>query len=174
VNNRRGLVWKALVIISALVLAACSKESPRPGDTVSVATTAQPAGNGEAGRAAILKVRNAWLAAEKKDDAAGVAVLYADDAVFVGTGTPPAHGRAAIQEAFAKSFPITSVTSLDSKQLVANEKVGYDFGEFTQELTPPNAKPQTIHGQYLVALARQPDGSWKITKHVATTPPASK
>jgi len=134
----------------------------------------QPADSGAAGRAAIKKVRDAWIAAEKKDDAAAAAALYTDDAVFVGTETPTAHGKAAIQQTFAKQFPTSSLISLDSKELVANDKVGYDFGEFTQEVTPPNAKPVTVHGQYLVALARQPDGSWKITKHVATTPPATK
>jgi len=121
-----------------------------------------------------MKVRDAWIAGEKKDDAAGVAALYTDDAVFVGTETPAAHGKSAIQATLAKQFPVTSITSLDSKELVANDKVAYDFGEFTQEVTPPNARPTTVRGQYLVALARQPDGSWKITKHVATTPAAQK
>ena len=165
---------KQVLIISAIALAACSKEAPKANDTTSATAAAQPTDNSASDRAGIVKVRDAWLAAEKENDAAGVAALYTDDAVFVGTETPPAHGRAAIEETFAKSFPISSVTSLDSKELVANDKVGYDFGEFTQEVTPPNAKPMTIHGQYLVALARQPDGSWKITKHVATTPPAPK
>jgi uncharacterized protein (TIGR02246 family) len=166
---------KQLFIISAVALtAACNKEAPATSDTASALATTQPADNGKAGRAAIEKVRDAWIAAERKDDAVAVAALYADDAVFVGTETPAAHGKAAIQAAFAKSFPISRLIHLDSKELVANEKVGYDFGEFTQEVTPPNAKPMTIHGQYLVALARQPDGSWKITKHVATTPPAAK
>ena len=163
-----------LLMISAIALAACSNEGKKEYDTTSATPAAKPADNSAADRAEIVKVRDAWLAAEKKDDPAAVASLYADDAVFVGTETPAAYGKAAIQATFAKSFPISSVTSLDSKELVANDKVGYDFGEFTQEVTPPNAKPVTIHGQYLVALARQPDGSWKITKHVATTPPVPK
>ena len=165
---------KQVLVIAALVLTACSKEAPKPTDSASAMAAAQPADSGAAGRAAIKKVRDAWIAAEKKDDAATVAALYTDDAVFVGTKTPAAHGRAAIQATFAKQFPMSSLVSLDSKELVANDKVGYDFGEFTQEVTAPNARPVTVHGQYLVALARQPDGSWKITKHVATTPPAAK
>jgi uncharacterized protein (TIGR02246 family) len=166
---------KQLFIISAVALAAaCTKEAPGISDTASAMATTQPADDDAAGRAAIEKVHDAWVAAEKKDDAAAVAALYTDDAVFVGTETPAAHGKAAIQEAFAKSFPVSTLTHLESKELVANDKVGYDFGEFTQQVTPPNGKPMTINGQYLVALARQPDGSWKITKHVATTPPAAK
>ena len=165
---------KRALIISAVVLAACGKEAPKSSDTTSVVATTKPADSGAAGRAAIMKVRDAWIAGEKKDDAAGVAALYTDDAVFVGTQTPAAHGKAVIQATLAKQFPVTSITSLDSKELVANDKVGYDFGEFTQEVTPPNARPTTVRGQYLVALARQADGSWKITKHVATTPAAPK
>ena len=165
---------KQVLIISAIALVACNNEASKANDTTSAMATTQPADNGAADRAGIMKVRDAWLAAEKKDDAASVAALYTDDAIFVGTESPAAHGKAAIQEAFAKSLPVTSLTNIESKELVANDKVGYDFGEFTQEVTPPKAKPVIIHGQYLVALARQPDGSWKITKHVATTPPAPK
>ena len=165
---------KQVSIIAAVVLAACSKEAPKTTDSTTATAAVGPAAAGAAGREAIRKIREAWIAAEKKDDAAAVAALYTDDAVFVGTETPAAHGKAAIQATFAKQFPVTSLTSLDSKELVANEKVGYDFGEFTQEVTPPNGKPVTVHGQYLVALARQSDGSWKITKHVATTPPGPK
>jgi uncharacterized protein (TIGR02246 family) len=166
---------KRLLIISVVALAAaCSKEAPRTSETTSATVATQRANDGTAGRAAIEKVRDAWVAAEKKDDAAAVAALYTDDAVFVGTETPAAHGKAAIQEAFAKSFPVSTLTHLESKELIANDKMGYDFGEFTQQVAPPNGKPMTINGQYLVALARQPDESWKITKHVATTPPAAK
>jgi len=167
-------VQKRVVIVCAILLAACSKEGAKTSDTTRGVAATQVADSGAAGRAAIEKVRDAWIAGEKKDDAAGVAALYTDDAVFVGTETPAAHGRAAIQATLAKQFPVTSLTSLDSKELVANSKVGYDFGEFTQEVTRPNAKPMTVHGQYLVAFARQTDGSWKITKQVATTPPAAK
>ena len=67
---------KQVLVIAALVLTACSKEAPKPTDSASAMAAAQPADSGAAGRAAIKKVRDAWIAAEKKDDAATVAALY--------------------------------------------------------------------------------------------------
>jgi uncharacterized protein (TIGR02246 family) len=159
-----------LALPAASVITGCGKDKPRSGDTASAATgkrNAQP-GDSAAGRAAIEKVRDAWLAAEKRDDAAAAAALYTDNAVLSITDSPPARGRLNIQAALAKSFPGSALTRLHSTQLAASGSVGYDFGEFTKEVTIPNQKSTTIEGNYLLALAHQPDGSWRITKQVFT------
>ena len=98
--------------------------------------------------------------------------IQLDDATFVGTESPLAEGRSAIPSAFAQSFPVSNIESIDSKELVVSGDVAYDYGTFRQVVTMPNAKPQTINGHYLVTLKRQGDGTWKITRHVSTTPPA--
>lgn len=160
-----------------LALAACTKANPPASDTSVAAagkdttSAASPKQSEAEARDAIAKVRSAWKDAADRKDAASVAALYTDDATFVGTESPIATGRQGIEAALAKSFPVIKSTTIDSKELTVSGDIAYDYGSFTQEVTPPNAKPQTINGYYLVVVRRQPDGNWKIARHVSTTPP---
>lgn len=124
-------------------------------------------------RAEIERIRENWRSAAERDDAGAVAALYADDAIFVGTETPEVRGRAAIQERFGEQFPVSTVSRIESRDLTVSGDMAYDYGEFTQQVTPPNAPGQTINGHYLVVLRRQNDGSWKIVRHISTTPTAA-
>lgn len=121
-------------------------------------------------RAELERIRENWRSAAERDDAGAVAALYADDAIFVGTETPEVRGRAAIQERFGEQFPVSTVSRIESRDLTVSGDMAYDYGEFTQQVTPPNAPGQTINGHYLVVLRRQNDGSWKIVRHISTTP----
>lgn len=160
------------------VLGACSTEKGVSSDTGSSTDTGAAATsatmNDDAARPQIEALRNAWIDAASKDDAATVANLYAEHAIFVGTETAVANGRAEIQASFARSFAVSNVTKVESRDLVVNGGLAYDYGEFTQQVTPPNAKATTVNGHYLVALRRQDDGSWKIVRHMSTTPPVAK
>lgn len=156
---------RALLVIPFFAAFGCA-EQPAPAGSD---TTASPA----ATSADIAAVRDAWLAAAARDDAAAVAAMYTDDAIFVATEAPAARGRAAIQQALAESFPISTVDTVDSKEVVVSGDVAYDYGEYQQTVTPPNGAQQTFRGHYVVVLRRQADGSWKLSKHVSTTPPAA-
>ncbi|MEX1185354.1 MAG: SgcJ/EcaC family oxidoreductase [Gemmatimonadaceae bacterium] len=156
---------RAVLAIPLFALLACA-EQPAPATSD---TTGSPA----ATSADIAAVRDAWLAAAARDDAAAVAAMYTDDAIFVATEAPAARGRAAIQQALAESFPISTIDTVDSREVVVSGDVAYDYGEFRQTVTPPNGAAQTVRGHYVVTLRRQPDGSWKLSKHVSTTPPAA-
>lgn len=159
-------------------LAACTKGNAPANDSSSVSagtdsmSAASSTASDDAARDAIGKVRTAWQEAANRNDPAAVAAMYTDDATFVGTESPLASGRQEIQSAFAKTFPIAKIESIDSKELVVNGDMAYDYGTFRQQVTPPNAKAMTINGYYLVITHRQSDGSWKISHHVSTTPPA--
>ncbi|HUF65281.1 MAG TPA: SgcJ/EcaC family oxidoreductase [Gemmatimonadaceae bacterium] len=160
------------IVVAAL---ACA-----PAEDTAVATdTAAPADTGAvrqdpaAARTAIEQIRDNWRSAAERDDAGAVAALYADDAIFVGTETPEVRGRAAIQETFGQQFPMSTVSRIESRDLTVSGDMAYDYGEFTQQVTPPNAPGQTINGHYLVVLRRQGDGSWRIVRHVSTTPTAA-
>ena len=160
------------LLVLVFTVAACSKADTPAADTSGATATATAPANDDAARDAIGKIRSDWQAAANRKDSAAVAAYYADDATFVGTESPLAEGRSAIQSAFAQSFPVSNIESIDSKELVVSGDVAYDYGTFRQVVTMPNAKPQTINGHYLVTLKRQGDGTWKITRHVSTTPPA--
>lgn len=153
-------------------VAACSKADTSTSDTSGATATAMAPASDDAARDAIGKIRSAWQEAANRKDSAAVAAYYADDATFVGTESPMVEGKAAIQGDFAKTFPVSNFESIDSKELVVSGDVAYDYGTYKQVVTMPNRPPQTINGYYLVTLKRQGDGSWKITRHVSTTPPA--
>lgn len=163
-----------------LIAAACNKSNAPAADTAnamartdSMAPANMAAANDSA-KDAIGKTRDAWKDAANRKDAASVAALYTDDATFVGTETPLATGKAEIQKSLTGSLPISKLESIDSKETVVNGDIAYDYGTYKQEVTPPGGKTQTVSGYYLVALKKQPDGSWKIVRHVSTTPPAAK
>ena len=160
------------LLILVFAVTACSKTDTPAADTSGATAVATVPANDDAAKDAIGKLRSDWLAAANREDSAAVAAYYADDATFVGTEAPLAEGRSAIQSSFAGSFPVSKLESIDSKELVVSGDVAYDYGTFRQVVTMPNAKPQTINGHYLVTLKRQGDGTWKITRHVSTTPPA--
>ncbi|HXV15896.1 MAG TPA: SgcJ/EcaC family oxidoreductase, partial [Gemmatimonadaceae bacterium] len=127
-----------------------------------------------AAKDAVAKVRSAWKDGADKKDSAGVAALYTDDAVLEGTDIMPAHGKAEIQTRLGQMFAGSSVGSIDSKQTVVSGDVAYDYGSFHQTVTPPNAKATTVDGDYLVTLAKQSDGSWKISHHMSNVQPPKK
>lgn len=159
------------LFILVFAVAACSKADTSSADTSGATATAMAPANDDAAKEAIGKIRSGWMEAANRKDSAAVAAYYADDATIVGTESPLAEGRAAIQSGFAKSFPVSRLESIDSRELVVSGDIAYDWGTFKQQVTMPNQKPQTIDGYYLVVLKRQSDGSWKITRHVSTTPP---
>jgi uncharacterized protein (TIGR02246 family) len=166
---------RSLLLLSLAAGAACTSKPATTTDSAAMtdtgaaaATTAQSADDA---KAAIGKIRDGWKAAADKKDNATVASYYTDDAEFVGSDGPPAKGRAAIEKAFGTALPMTMSTTIDSHDLQVQGDMAYDYGEYTQEINPPKAKPKTEHGYYVVVLRRQSDGSWKIVRHVSTVPP---
>jgi ketosteroid isomerase-like protein len=49
----------------------------------------------------------------------------------------------------------------------------YDYGTFSETAMMPNGKKADLTGYYVVILKKGSDGTWKITRHVAVTPPAA-
>ncbi|MEO8193304.1 MAG: SgcJ/EcaC family oxidoreductase [Gemmatimonadales bacterium] len=155
---------------------ACTTSKSTPGDSASMASddsmSAAARSDDNAGRQTIEKLRSSWKEGSDRKDSTAVAALYTDDAVFVGTDAPAANGRGAIEKTLGRGIATSTLQSIDSKDLVVSGNEAYDFGTFTQQVTR-NGKPVTVTGYYLVTLRKQPDGSWKIFRHVSTTPPAT-
>jgi uncharacterized protein (TIGR02246 family) len=171
-----GSMRRSFLLLSVIVTAACNPKPAASVDSTAMADSSKAAANNaqsmDDAKAAIGKVRDGWKDKANNKDSAGVADYYTDDAEMVGTEIPLAKGKDAIRHSFAQSFPISKINSIDSRELVVDGNMAYDYGEFSQDVTPPPAgKTQNIHGYYLVVLRKQADGSWKIAKHIATTPP---
>jgi uncharacterized protein (TIGR02246 family) len=168
---------KPFLLSLLLVAAACSMGKKAPSDSTNMAAgdstkAAMPADDNA--KDAVAKTRSAWKDGADKKDSAAVAALYTDDAVLEGTDIPPAHGKAEIQKRLGQMFSVSSVGSIDSKQTLVAGDVAYDYGTFTQTVTPPKAKSMQVSGDYLVTLAKQSDGSWKISHHMSNVQPAKK
>jgi len=156
-----------ILAVAAIALSACTKSSAKPGDSTGTGAAADTT----SGATAVANLRDAWADGAHNQDAVKVANLYTDDAVLVGSDQPLASGRSAIQAALAKNFPMAHGLKINSENTDVSGDLAYDFGTYAQEVTPPKGKTTVVGGAYLVVLKKQSDGSWKIVRHMTTTPP---
>jgi uncharacterized protein (TIGR02246 family) len=159
-----------------LVLLAGAACQPAPEPPVAKKDTTA------ADMAAINQVRDAYVAADNAGDAAAVAALYAEDATRMPPDQPAAMGRAAIEAQLQQEYSMmTGELSVATRETKVAGDIAYDIGTNKIKLTPKaggNAIEAT--GKHIVTLARQADGSWKITNLIFNTdapmsaPPAMK
>ena len=162
------IVMLTLLVSLSLIVAACQPaEAPPEPAAVEPTAAADPA----AAREEIQRLRDEWIAAAERDDAAAVTALYTDDAVVTSPQDPAAVGREAIQALWTRNFPMASGLQIRSTRTAVGGDVAYDFGEYSQRITPPQGEPMDLSGEYIVALERQADGSWKITRHLSFVRP---
>ena len=134
---------------------------------------AMESGGGAAGtedaRQAIAASNQRWEEAALAGDAAGVASLYADDAVLMPPGVPRAEGRAAIESALAAMFeaaPATSV-SIESDATTFSEsgELAYDVGTYAMAGTTPDGEAWEDKGKF-IAVLKNVGGEWKIAADI--------
>ena len=160
---------RAVAMSCVLLTAACqqTENAQATADVAEKASGVNPANNGE--------LRAQWIAAAERDDAAAVAAMYTDDAIFLGNDAQAYTGRAAIEAAFAESFKANSGLTVAEESSVTSGDVVYSTGTWTQQVATPGGKTVTADGRYLVISQMQPDGTWKITRHVSLLkPPAAQ
>lgn len=122
-------------------------------------------------RAAVDQVRTSWFELSAQDDAAGVAALYASDALLVGADGAVARGPAEIEAAWAEGFAMASDLQSEVLEFHAAGDLAYEAGTYSQTITLPDMDPMTVSGNYAVVSELQADGSWKITMHVSSQHP---
>jgi len=140
----------AILAASLLALAACAK-TPAP-DTAADAD-------------AIRAVNVAWNKAYNVGDGAGVTALYAEDAVLMPPGAPPARGKASISEYYSKdaaAFAAAGLTVTDapSTDVAQSGDLAWESGTFTST-DRSGATSET--GKFLTVLRRK-DGKWMIIR----------
>ena len=151
-----------LLFTTLLAIAACQPQSEDRATQTNLAAV----------RAEIEGVRKAWMEAAERDDAAALAQLYADDGVVLDpVDYVPLEGRAAIRKVLAEELPVVGQLQLRSQDSYASGDLAYDYGEFTEQVTPPDEKPIMISGHYLIILRLQEDGAWKLAKKIAVMSP---
>lgn len=148
---------KGLVVVSAVALAgACGgvSETPADGDT-----------------APIDDVRNRYVAAYNAGDAAGVAALFAEDAVSMPDHRPALEGRAAIERDAQEMFSQYNVSiDVTPGETEVTGDIAHEHGRFSVSLTPrAGGDAMTQTGKYLVILKRGSDGTWLIHHDIDNT-----
>jgi uncharacterized protein (TIGR02246 family) len=143
---------KQLVILAAslLALAACAK-TPAP-DTAADAD-------------AIRAVNIAWNKGYNAGDGAGVAALYAEDAVLMAPGAPSARGKASISEYYAKDAPAFAAAGLTvadapTSDVAQSGDLAWQSGTYTNT----DKSGTTVDAGKFLTVFQRKDGKWMIIR----------
>ena len=112
----------------------------------------------------IAAVQQAWLEAIKAVDVERLATLVTDDVVVVhGTGRC-VRGRDELKMDFRNAFAAFSIEqSVSTAGLVVRGSWALEIADMETKLTPRSGgEGMLFHSTTVIALNRQPDGSWKI------------
>ena len=128
---------------------------------------------------AIRKLTEDWLAAVRAKDAARLAGMVTDDAVFLPPGFPPVRGKNAVETMYRSFFPqfrsVEQTVSMEEVQLAGDWAFAWGTEKFT--LVPrAGGAPIEMQGKGMSILKRGPDGCWKFARGINNTlpkPPAS-
>ncbi len=138
----------ALPILCAALLASPS------------ATLGQPSSDTQA---AIAGAIEAWESAWNAGDGAGIAALYADDAMLLPPGGEPVEGREAIQAFLQSAIDEAGVqTALKTRELESYGDVAIEVGSYVD--TGADGA-HVDHGKYM-AWWKKVDGSWRLFREI--------
>jgi uncharacterized protein (TIGR02246 family) len=125
-------------------------------------TSQKPDGNTVA--SSIAAVRQAWLDAVRAGDAEQLAAMVTDDVVVVHGNGRCIRGRDQLKADFLKAFDAFSIEqNVSSAEVVVRDPWAFEISEVESRLTPRAGGASThVLSTTIVALQRQPDGSWKV------------
>jgi uncharacterized protein (TIGR02246 family) len=107
-------------------------------------------------------VRQSYTEFVESGNAAGVAGLYADDAVSMPTTGGRFEGREAIQASYQATFNKGTVAfRAEPRSFETSGDTAVEEGVVHFSITAPNEAAEMIDAEYLVVL-KEIDGSWKI------------
>ena len=89
---------------------------------------------------------------------------YTEDAIFVGPGSPPIEGRAAL-------LAVARQITMSSLEIVADSTIGAgDFAATTGRATwvsgTRDSGAPTVRRRFLMVWRRDPDGRWRIAREL--------
>jgi uncharacterized protein (TIGR02246 family) len=117
-------------------------------------------------KADIQKMATAWMDAYNKKDAATIAKMYAEDAVFSNPGWT-ASGRTAIEDALNKDLAAGAFSKVNSITVDQAHRVGdldYSAGSWTADAKGPDGKEAPVGGHWLV-ISQYRDGHYVLLVH---------
>lgn len=155
----------ALALITCPGLLACGQGGQQAGMEMGAMDM-------EALTADMAAVEAAWTQAYEAGDAAALASLYADDAVYLAPYSEAVRGRAAIQTRFAETLGTMTARQVTIHRTDAGGSgdLAYGIGNYSVEMGMMGAEaPMTDSGKYITIAKRGADGTWKIYAHIWNT-----
>lgn len=115
--------------------------------------------------AGIAELHRGDVAATLSQDPDALAALWTRDGVLFGEGDRPVVGRQALREAYAKGgWKVLSYTPhiLD---VAIDGDAAVEWGRFEVSFqTTDKRQIEKLHGRFLRAMKKQPDGKWRFTR----------
>jgi uncharacterized protein (TIGR02246 family) len=114
----------------------------------------------------------AWEQAFESGDAAALAALYTDDALYLAPYDEAVHGRAAIEAAVAENMGMMTnrQVTIERTDYGGSGDLAYGIGTYAVEMQPREApEPISANGKYVTLTKRGADGTWKIYAHIWNT-----
>ncbi|MEO5590819.1 MAG: SgcJ/EcaC family oxidoreductase [Gemmatimonadaceae bacterium] len=151
-----------LAVSAGIILIAACNAADKSADT---ATATIPAAvSAAADDSAIRAINKTWFASHNAGDAAGVAAMYADDAVVMAPGSPMARGGSAIKALFDSEIGAMTQAGLTETQGTGDFSVSGDMGWESNTYAVVDKAGKTVEtGKYLTVFAKK-DGKWSIIR----------
>ena len=149
-----------LVVAGSLTMAACGKTAP----------------NASADSSAIRSSQDAWYKSYNSGDAAGVAALYADDAVLMAPNVPAARGMVAIRDYYSKAAPEAQASGLTAVEGPAGDiGISGDLAWQSTTYTVTDKSGATVESGKVLTVLQRRGGKWMIIRDTwnSDAPPAS-
>lgn len=144
--------------------------------TAYVILTSLAFGQGVDTKADITKAADEWKADYNKGDAAAIANMYADTALYSSQAFT-ATGKNAIEDGMKKDMAGgAKLTSITVDQSNRDGALNYADGAWTAEVKGPDGKPITIGGHWL-SVSQYKDGKYAFLLHnvnMQMPPPPAK
>ena len=168
-----------LLLAAAVVLSACAPQDAATADQAEVAEKTKQAAEKKmeymkGAEKAVDEIEAAYIAAYNAEDGAGIAALFAPDGMIA----PPElmsieqPGIAAFYgEQFESGADFT--LEVEREEMIVSGKTSVAWGGYAASVLMEGAEPVVSTGRYGVVSKLQPDGSWKIYRHLFNyiTPP---
>lgn len=115
-------------------------------------------------RARFLELTDQWAASYNDGDAAGVAALYAEDAVFINTSGLTFTGSGAIG-AYIQALLQAGLVHFEAESfdIGVDSVLGYNYGSYAFQ----HESGAVIRGHFMTVNGLV-DGEWKILRHISS------
>ena len=161
----RQTPWLAMAVLGLSL--GCAPQDA--GETVEYAETTADEGMMDLAEAetAMDQIVDDYIAFFDAGDAAGLASLWAPD----GTQAPPLSetlDRAGVEAAYMASFAENGAMSLEVMHdgTLASGDMAVGWGGFMVNASTEEGAPMVSSGRYGIVIRQEPDGSWKILRHM--------